>query len=310
MAAYVLDPSKIHNRWNNTLEPALQIQSGDTVSCWTQEVSGGAITRDSLAADLASESFDFNYPLAGPIAMAGAEPGDALEVEVLEMRPDDWGWNGIPPGIGLLTEEFPGPYLKHWDLSNGMTTELKPGIVIPLEPYAGTMGVAPAEAGEFRVTPPGNFGGNIDIRHLTEGARLLLPVMVNGALFSAGDCHAVQGDGEMCVAIECPMSFTLRFKLHKDANLPAPQFWTRKRGPLTDHDTDAGYYVTTGVGPDLMENSKNALRAMLDWLTQNCDLTAEEAYLLSCTVVDLRISEIVNRPNWIVSAYMPLCVFE
>ncbi len=172
------------------------------------------------------------------------------------------------------------------------------------------MGVAPSELGEFRVPPAGNFGGNMDIRHVNVGAKLWLPVQVKGALFSAGDCHAVQGDGELCVAIECAMSFTLRFNLYKGAHLPAPQFWTRKRRPLSDHDTDAGYFVTTCIGPDLMEDAKNAVRAMIDWLTSRYHLTPEEAYLLCCTVVDLRISEIVNRPNWIISAYLPLCIFE
>ena len=310
MAEYELDPGKIHFRWNNALYPALCIRPGDTVSCWAQEVSNAAITPDSVAEDLAKESFDFCYPLAGPIYIEGAKPGDALDIEILELEPDDWGWNGIPPGIGLLADDFPGPYLKHWDLSNGKTTEFRPGIVVPLEPFIGTMGVASAEPGELRVTPPGNFGGNIDIRHLNVGSRLLLPVQVEGALFSAGDCHAVQGDGEVCVAIECPMSFTLRFNLQENANLPAPQFWTRKRAPISDHDTDEGYFVTTGVGPDLMENSKNAVRAMVDWLVANHDLTPEEAYVLGCTVVDLRISEIVNRPNWIVSAYLPLGIFK
>jgi acetamidase/formamidase len=310
MAEHQLDPSKIHFKWNNQQPPALHIQPGDVVHCWAQEVSNQAITRTSTAADLAADTFNFYYPLAGPIYVEGAEPGDALEVEPLVLKPDDWGWNGIPPRIGLLTEDFPGPYLRHWDLSNGRTTEFKPGIVIPLEPFIGTMGVAPAEPGEFRVTPPGNFGGNMDIRHLLVGSRLLLPVMVKGGLFSAGDCHAVQGDGEICVAIETPMWFSLRFRLIKNARLPAPQFYTRKRGPLSDHDTDAGYFVTTGVGPDLMEDTKNAVRAMVDWLVKTHKLSPEDAYLLCCTVVDLRMSEVVNRPNWIVSAYMPLSIFK
>ena len=309
MAEHELDNSQIHFRWNNALEPAVCIQPGDIVSGWCQEVSNGTITRNSTALDLTQPSFGFHYPLAGPIYVATAEPGDALEVEILKVQPGAWGWNGIPPGIGLLSEDFPGPYLRHWDLSNGRTTELKPGITIPLEPFLGVMGVAPAEAGEFRITPPDIFGGNMDIRHLDEGARLLLPVQVPGALFSVGDAHAVQGDGEMCVAVECPMSYTLRLTVHKGRHLPGPQFWTRPRCPLTGHDTDRGYYVTTGTGPDLMRNAKDAVRAMVDWLSAHKGLTPEEAYLLCCTVLDLKISEIVNRPNWIVAAYLPLGIF-
>lgn len=310
MTEHQLQPSQIHFKWNNALPPAVRIRPGDTVHGWVQEVSNGEIHRNSTAADFLKPSFDFHYPLAGPIYIEGAQRGDALEIEILELKPDDWGWNGIPPRIGLLSEEFPGPYLRHWDLSNGRSTEFKPGVVIPLEPFLGVMGVAPSEPGEFRVTPPGNFGGNMDIRHLNVGAKLLLPVQVEGALFSLGDAHSVQGDGEMCVAIETPMSYKLRFNFHKEAHLTAPQFWTRKSSPLTGHDTSKGYFATTAIGPDLMTNAKNALRAMIDWLTGHHDLTREEAYLLCCTVVDFKVSEIVNRPNWIISAYLPLGIFQ
>lgn len=172
------------------------------------------------------------------------------------------------------------------------------------------MGVAPAEEGEHFVLPPGNFGGNMDIRHLNEGSTLLLPVQVEGALFSAGDCHAVQGDGEVCVTgIECPMSFSLRFNLRKGANIPSPQFIAR-RSPLSVHDTEAGYFATTGVGPDLMENTENAVRRMIDWLGQEHGVEPEDAYCLCSAVGDLKISEVVDQPNWIVSFYMPLSIFQ
>jgi acetamidase/formamidase len=160
------------------------------------------------------------------------------------------------------------------------------------------------------VLPPGDFGGNMDIRHLNAGCTLLLPVQVPGALFSAGDCHAVQGDGEVCVTgIECPMSFSLRFGLRKGARIPSPQFIV-KRSPISDHDTNAGYFATTGVGPDLMQNSKNAVRRMIDWLVKEHHLTPEDAYLLCSVAGDLKISEIVDQPNWIVSFYMPLGIFQ
>jgi acetamidase/formamidase len=310
MTEHVLGRDQIHFRWDNSLEPAIEIEPGDVVHGRAREVTNGSITRASSVADLTKEGFGFHYPLAGPVGVAGAEPGDALEIEILDLRPDVWGWNGVPPGIGLLKEDFPGPFLQHWDLSNGVTTELKPGIVIPLEPFCGVMGVAPTERGEHRVLPPGIFGGNIDIRHLNVGARLQLPVQVPGALFSVGDCHAVQGDGELCAAIECAMDFSLRFHLHKGANLSGPQFWTRRGAHLTRHDTEQGYFATTGVGPDLYEDAKEAVRAMISWLTANQDLTREEAYVLCCAVLDLKISEIVNPPNWIVSAYLPLTIFH
>ena len=139
--------------------------------------------------------------------------------------------------------------------------------------------------------PPGDFGGNMDIRHLNEGCTLLLPVNVAGALFSAGDCHAGQGDGEVCVTgIECPMSFSLRFNLRKGAHLPSPRFIV-KRSPVSTHDKDAGYFATTGVGPDLMQNARNAVRRMIDWLTKEHGLAPEEAYVLCSVAGDLKISE-------------------
>lgn len=310
MAEYELDPKRIHFKWNNALPPAITIEPGDVVHCWTQEVSNGQVTPGCSADVLSNIDFDNIYPLAGPIYVSGAEPGDALEVEILSLKPDDWGWNGILSGLGLLAEDFTEPYIKHWDLSDGKTTRLRDDIVIPLQPFCGTMGVAPAEPGEHFVLPPGDFGGNMDIRHLNEGATLLLPIQVEGGLFSAGDCHAVQGDGEVCVTgIESPMSFSLRFNLRKGANLPSPQFITR-RSPLSDHDTDAGYFATTGVGPDLMENSQNAVRRMIDWLGKEHGVEPEDAYLLCSVAGDLKISEVVDQPNWIVSFYMPLSIFR
>lgn len=310
MAEYQLDPKKIHFQWNNALSPAITIEPGDVVHCWTQEVSNGQVTPESDASVLSNLDFDNIYPLAGPIYVNGAQPGDALAVEILSLKPDDWGWNGVLPGLGLLAEDFTEPYLKHWDLSDGKTTRLRDDIVIPLQPFCGTMGVAPAEPGDHFVLPPGDFGGNLDIRHLNEGCTLLLPVQVEGALFSAGDCHAVQGDGEVCVTgIECPMSFSLRFNLRKGLNLPSPQFIV-KRNRLSEHDTDAGYYATTGIGPDLMTNAQNAVRRMIDWLGREHGVEPEEAYLLCSVAGDLKISEIVDQPNWIVSFYMPLSIFR
>jgi len=249
------------------------------------------------------------YPLAGPVAVAGARPGDALEIEMLELVAGSWGWSGINPGFGLLPEEASEPYLHVWDLSAGTTTDLRPGIRIPLDPFCGTIGVAPEVPGSHPVMPPGRFGGNMDIRHLTRGATLLLPVRVEGALFSCGDPHAAQGDGEVCVsAIETPMRARLRFRLRKGLSIPAPQFTVP--GPLTPKYDRRGYYVTTGIAPDLMEAARAATRAMLDHLVQSYGLRRQEAYILSSVAVDLKISEVVDAPNWIVSAYLPLALFD
>jgi acetamidase/formamidase len=310
MAEYHLDRNKVHYTWNPAHPPAIEIDPGDVVHCWTDEVTGGQIDRHSAADALGTVDFSRIYPLAGPIYVRGAEPGDALAVEILALQPDDWGWTGILPSLGLLADDFTQPYIKHFDLSNGKTTRFADNVLLPLQPFCGTMGVAPAEPGDRSVLPPGDFGGNMDIRHLNVGSTLLLPVSVNGALFSAGDCHGVQGDGEVCVTgIECPMSFSLRFDLRKGANIPSPQFFV-KRSPISAHDTDAGYFATTGVGPDLMENARNAVRRMIDWLTREHGLSPEDAYLLSSLAGDLKISEIVDQPNWIVSFFMPLAIFQ
>ncbi len=309
MTEYSLDRNKIHFKWNNALPPALTVEPGDIVHCWTEEVTTRQVTPGCEADVLTQVDFDRIYPLAGPIAVHGVQPGDALEVEILALKPDEWGWTGILPGLGLLSGDFTQPYIKHWDLSNGRTTEFRLGLVLPLQPFCGTMGVAPAEPGERDVLPPGNFGGNMDIRHLNAGTRLLLPVQVPGGLFSAGDCHALQGDGEVCVTgIECPMSFSLRFGLRPGLQLATPAFFTG-RSPLSAHESSAGYYVTTGIGPDLMEDARDAVRRMIDWLCREHKLSPEDAYVLSSVAGDLKISEVVDQPNWIVSFYMPLMIF-
>lgn len=303
-----LPSGRVHYRWDNTLPPVVEIEAEDVILCDLQDVSGGQITRSSTAADLDRMSMDRVYPLAGPVLVKGARPGDALAVEILELHPANWGWTSILPGLGLLSEDFPESYLRIWDLGARTHAELRGDIRIPLAPFLGTMGVAPQEPGSFPIMPPGNFGGNMDIRHLTTGATLLLPVWVAGALFSCGDAHAVQGDGEVCIsAIETPMRARLRLSLRRDLRLPAPQFVTP--GPLTPKVDAKGYYATTGVAPDLMEASKAAIRAMVDHLVRTYRLSRQDAYVLCSVAVDLKISEVVDRPNWIVSAYLPLAVF-
>ncbi len=306
---HVLPAERVHYRWDNSLPPVLDVEPGDIVVCDLQEVSGGQITPTSTAADLARLNMDRVYPLVGPVFVHGARPGDALEVEILDLRPGKWGWTSVLPGLGLLEEDFPEPYLRIWDLSLQTHAELRRDIRIALDPFLGTMGVASDEVGAFPVMPPGKFGGNMDIRHLTKGTTLLLPVWVEGALFSCGDAHAAQGDGEVCIsAIEAPMRATLRFGLAQNLRLPSPQFITP--GPLTTKHDAKGYYATTGIAPDLMAGARAAVRAMIDHLVRTYRLSREDAYVLSSVAVDLKISEVVDRPNWIVTAYLPLSIFH
>lgn len=295
---------RVQYRWDHAAEPVLTAAPGDTVVYELREVSDGQIGPDSTAAVLAGLDWDRVYPLAGPLRIEGAAPGDALEVEVLDLRPRAWGWSAIIPGLGLLAEEIPGPHLRIFDLTGGETTALTAKVRIPIRPFLGTMGVAPAEAGSFPIMPPGVFGGNMDTRQLVPGSRLRLPVQVPGALFACGDAHAAQGDGEVCVtAIECPMRAVLRFGLTRGANLPAPQLWTPAQPAA------GAAYVTTGVGPDLYAAARDAVRAMVAHVEHGHGLSREDAYVLCSLAGDLRISEIVDRPNWIVSMHMPDSVF-
>ena len=180
---------------------------------------------------------------------------------------------------------------------------------VPLKPFAGTIGNALAEKGLHSIVPPRRVGGNLDIRDLAAGTTLYLPVEVAGALFSVGDTHAAQGDGEVCgTAIESPMDVILTLDLVKGANLKTPRFTTP--GPVTRHLDAKGYEVTTGIGPDLMTASRDAVANMVDFLCATRGMAAVDAYMLVSTCGDLRISEIVDMPNWVVSFYFPRCVFE
>lgn len=299
-----LDPEQIHFRWDNALAPALTISSGDTVRFTLHENSAGQITAKSKAEAVARLDRNLTYPLGGPICVRDAAPGDALEVEVLKLQPAEWGWTAVMPGFGLLRDELPGPYLVHWNLRNRRTARGIRGAAVPIEPFCGVMGVAPDEVGSFHPTPPGKFGGNMDIRHLTVGTTLLLPVWVPGALFSCGDCHSAQGDGEVCgFGIETSMRATLRFRLRKRLQLTSPAF-VAPNG-LTPRSDRRGYYVTTGIAPDLMEGAQIAVRQMIAYLAQTYRLSRLDAYVLCSVAVDLKISEVVDQPNWIVSAYLP-----
>lgn len=298
----------VHFSWDAGNESVLIVDSGDTVVLQTRDVSDNQITPDSDTGAIAGLDWDRVYPLAGPIAVAGAEPGDTLAIEILDLQPRGWGWTAILPGLGLLPEEFPDAYLRIFDLSQGDVTYLREDIAIPLEPFLGTMGVCPAGASAQPVMPPGRFGGNLDTRQLVRGTTLYLPVEIAGAQFSCGDAHGCQGDGEVCVTgLEAPMDATLRFTVEKGRAIPAPQF--RTAGPLTPRVDTAGFYGTTGVGPDLYRNAQDAVRAMIAHLTETYGLSGEDAYLLCSLVVDLKISEIVDAGEYVVSALLPEAIF-
>jgi acetamidase/formamidase len=308
---YTLDKTKVHHKWDKRNLPAIEIEQGDVVHCETAEVTNNQVTPGCSASVLSNIDFAQLYPLAGPIYVKNAEPGDILDVEILRLQPLKWGWTGILPGLGLLADDFSQPYIRHFDLTNGVTTSLREDIHIPIQPFCGTMGVATDEEGALDVLPPTKGAGNIDTRHLIAGSRLRLPVYVQGALFSAGDCHAAQGDGEVCVTgIECPMQFSLRFNVLKGRSLPPWRYeFITLPGSLQPRSDAMGYFVHTALGPDLLTNAKNAVRGVIDWLVSEKSLSREDAYVLCSLAVDLKISQVVDAPNWGVSAYLALGVF-
>jgi amidase len=180
---------------------------------------------------------------------------------------------------------------------------------VPLRPFPGTIGVAPAAPGLHSIVPPRNVGGNMDVRDITAGVELYLPIEVDGALFSVGDTHAAQGDGEVCgTAIESPIDVALKFDLMKDANLRMPRYVTP--GPVNDHFDKKGYEVTTGIGPDLMTGARTAVSEMIELLAKRFGYAPIDAYMLCSVCADLRISSIVDVPNWVVSFYFPRIVLE
>lgn len=299
---------RVHFTWDTGHEPVITIADGDTVVIETRDVSDNQIGPDSDASVIDNLNWDRVYPLAGPIRVEGAEPGDTLAVEILDLRTRGWGWTAILPGLGLLADDFPDAYLKIFDISNGEFAFFGDEVAIPLTPFMGTMGVCPADASQVAVMPPGRFGGNMDTRQLVRGTTLYLPVEVEGANFSTGDAHGCQGDGEVCVTgLEAPMYAVLRFSVEKGRTLPAAQYRTAP-GPLTPRVDGGAFYGTTGVGPDLFTNAQNAVRAMIDHITGITSLSPEDAYLLCSLCVDLKISEIVDAGQYIVSAVLPEAV--
>lgn len=322
-----LGRESIHTSWDNALPPRLTLAPGDTCVFETREPSQGKIARDvmaapapgldpELAAIIAADARhepasgpgtgEKGHALTGPVFVTGAEPGDTLLVEVVQIQPAAWGWTSCGPGVGLLDDMFE-EWTRHvWDLRSGTTAVFAPGIGVPIRPFCGVMGVAMAEPGPHRTTPPGQTGGNMDIRQLTAGTTLALPVLVPGALFSVGDVHAAQGDGELAgTAIEMDATVTLRFDLIKGKTVSTPRFWT---GPTTQ--PEGAWFATTGHDGDLREAARQAVRGILTYLQEEHGLEPAQGCLLASACVDLRISQVVNGGIYTVSAFLPLAVFD
>jgi len=313
---HTLHAHQSHHGWNNEFPPLLTIAPGETVEFEIRDASGGQITERSGIEAVSGMDFGLVNPVTGPVAIDGAAPGDALTVTLLSLTPSTtagagWGWTANIPGFGLLADQFPEPALHLWKYRPDLAVPavFGPGGKVPLRPFTGTIGVAPAEPGLHSIVPPRRVGGNMDIRDVAAGTVLHLPIEVAGALFSVGDTHAAQGDGEVCgTAIESPMTIALKFDLVKGANLAMPRFTTP--APVTRHLDGKGYEVTTGIGPDLMTGAREAVSGMIERLSRRHGMAPVDAYMLCSVCADLRISSIVDVPNWVVSLYFPRIVLD
>jgi acetamidase/formamidase len=296
---HFLAQSHNHTRWNRDLPPALEIESGDAVEMELRDSSDGQVQPDWTTASLAQLDRNRIHALTGPIFIKGAQPGDSLEVIIESIEHQGWGWTSLIPGLGLLPERFPDFFLHIWKLDKASTT-LGPA-AIPLRPFCGIMGVAPEEPGEHRTRPPGRFGGNLDVRQLSAGAKLYLPVCVEGGLFSAGDAHAAQGDGEVCInGIEMPANARFTFVLHRNHALAEP--WAEVP-PATRRDTGSWVFIASRT--EFWPAAKCVVEQAIDFITQRCGISPELAYILCSITLDLKISQCVNQPMITLSGHLP-----
>jgi formamidase len=335
---------RIHNRWHPELEPVAQVAPGEPITLETRDGIGDQLGPASSHTDVLAIDLGLAHPLTGPVLVEGAEPGDVLEVELLGYETASFGVTVLVPGFGFLADLFPEPYLVKWEIAGGLArSEELPGVVVLGDPFAGVVGVAPSaalmermrareeaiaaaggpvaeaapetavppEAGPgLRTIPPRETGGNMDIRQLVAGSRLLLPVQVPGALVSVGDLHFAQGDGEACgTGIEVAGAVTVRLGLRKASG------WRPRYPAYETPDRPARRsFATTGIpvdeGMDLAAATRAALLELIGYLESVHGLRREAAYALCSVAADLRLSEVVDVPYPLVSALLPLDVFE
>lgn len=299
MREHRLSAEPTHSVWDRTLQPRLHVEPGDEIQVQCVDASGGQVHPGMTTEDYLKIDRTKIHALSGPVWVDGAESGDVLQIDVLATRHSGWGWTSVVEGLGFLKNRFREPYLFHWHLEGESTRSLSPAIV-PVRPFLGVMGVARAEDGSFRTRPPGAFGGNLDVRELCAGSKLYLPVYNRGALFSCGDGHAAQGDGEVCInGIECPLDVTLRVSLHKQQTLAGPIV---EASDATAPDSTADAWVVVETGTDLAEAARGATHRMIDLLVSRWGFSDVHAYLLCSVALRLRLSQVVNEPVHTVSA--------
>lgn len=354
------EPHTGHNRWHPDIEPVLEAAPGEEVVLETRDAADGQIRRHMTVADLERLDSKVAHPLTGPVYVKGAKPGDLLEIEYVDIVPQSYGWTRNRPGAGFLRDIFREPYLAHWDLKDGWATSPQlPGVRIPNGAFMGTAGIAPSRAqleawtrreadlvarGGFaappdpqdavppagpvareglRTIPPRENCGNVDAKQLTKGSRLLIPVNVDGALYSVGDAHFAQGDSECCItAIEMGATAVVRFRVHEGEAARRNIRWPRFAHPgffaPPEWAAPRNFIATVGMpvredgtqeGEDLTLAARNALLNMIE-LLQERGWTREQAYIICSVAVDLKVSNIVDLPNVTVSAFLPEDIFQ
>ncbi len=298
---YTLTADQKHNKFSKLIPPVLTVKSGAIIKSDAYEASDNQLHRKATLDDLINIDFGPIHAMTGPVYVEEAEVGDISAVDLLEVELNDYGWQAIVGGFGFLTERFPNPKLNihEIDIAN-KTTMFNDKVKIPLKPFPGIMGVAPDTEEMLSTIPPRSNGGNMDDPSLVEGTTVYFPVFVKGALFSIGDGHAVQGYGEVCgSAIEAPMTFTYRLRVIK--NKPAikePQY-----------ETD-DYYAVTGFGETIDIATKKAVNYMIDHLINNYEISDEDAYMLCSLAGDLKIAEVVDVPNMLVTMHFPKTILS
>jgi acetamidase/formamidase len=289
-------PGNVHwGLWDGTLKPVLAIKSGDTVTIDTlsgepEDMPDPALGYSVVPGHKEVHESTFRGPgphfLTGPIQIEGAAPGDVLEVRLLDIKyRADWGWNIQVPFLGTLPEDFPELRRIHIPLDIARNVAKLPwGQELTLDPFFGNFGVAPPPSwGRLSSKEPRSFGGNMDNKELGVGSITYFPVLVPGALFSAGDGHALQGDGEVCLtAIEAALTGTFEFHLRKGMKLTSP------RAERPD------VWITMGFDEDLDDAAKQALRDMIALIREHCGLSAQDAYTLCSLAADLRVTQMVD----------------
>ncbi len=296
---FTISAEKNHSKFSSTIPYQIKVPDGSIVEAFTLEATGGQLNINSTLEDFRNVDMDKVHCLTGPIYVEGAEIGDVLAVELLDLEPGDWGWTGMGPDFGFLANETESEGFKTYalDKENNMVL-FSDKISIPLRPFAGVMGVAPDTEEMLTTFPPRANGGNMDDPSLVKGVTVYFPVFVKGALFSIGDAHAVQGLGEVVgTAVECDMRIRFRLSVIKDKEIAEPQYESKD------------YYATTGFGTTIDEASRKATRYMIEHISKTYDISWEDAYMLCSLIGDLKIAEVVDLPNMLVTMHIPKSVF-